>query len=75
MLSQIIDNQNKLLLEKEQEIAKLKEQIEKISEELQEIKMSYDTSKDKTPIRATGAEYRLFCDIENLIEKLETIEK
>lgn len=30
MLSQIIDNQNKLLLEKEQEIAKLKEQIEKM---------------------------------------------
>lgn len=30
MLSQIIDNQNKLLLEKEQKIAQLKAQIEKM---------------------------------------------
>ena len=71
MLSQIIDNQNKLLLEKEQEIERLEAQIEKISEELQAIKMSYDNSNDKTPIKAMGTEYRLLCAIENLMAEWE----
>ncbi len=75
MYSQIIDNQNKLLLEKEQENADLKTQIEKMKKDLQEIKMSYDNSKDKTPINAMGAEYRLLCNIENIIEEWEIEEK
>lgn len=52
-------------------IMELEEQIKQMRKELQEIKMSYDNSKDKTPIKAFGAEYRLFCGIENLIEKWE----
>ena len=46
-----------------------------MKKDLQEIKMSYDNSKDKTPINAMGAEYRLLCNIENIIEEWEIEEK
>ena len=52
-------------------IMELEQQIKQMRKELQEIKTSYDNSKNKTPIKASGAEYRLFCGIENLIEKWE----
>ena len=69
-VSMFLLSQNKEYAELLNEINELKEQIEKISEELQAIKTSYDNSKDKTSINVMGAEYRLFCDIENLIERL-----
>ena len=47
------------------------EQIEKMKERLREAKHRYDRAADKTPIRACGAEYRLLCDIERMLEDWE----
>ena len=52
-------------------IKQLEKQIEKMKKDLTEVKNNYDKSEDKTPISAFKAEYRLFCDIENLLDKWE----
>lgn len=57
--------------ESKKRIAELEQQIEKMKNDLREVKNNYDKSKDKTPISMFGAEYRLFCDIENLLDKWE----
>ena len=47
---------------------KLVEENKRMKEQLREAKDGYDRAADKTPIRACGAEYRLFCDIERILE-------
>lgn len=46
-------------------LSKAKETIDAI----REAKDRYDAAKDKTPISAFGAEYRLFCDLERILEE------
>lgn len=50
----------------------LEKQTERMRQELSKVKNDYDKSKDKTPVSMFGAEYRLFCDIEKLLDKWET---
>lgn len=47
---------------------RLVEENKRMKEQLRKAKDRYDSAADKTPVRACGAEYRLFCDIERMLE-------
>lgn len=51
--------------EADDKLAKAKEIISAV----RKAKDRYDAAKDKTPINAFGAEYRLFCDLERILEE------
>ena len=55
----------------EQRNMELEAEMRRMKEQLREAKYRYDRAADKTPVRACGAEYRLFCDIERMLEDWE----
>ena len=80
-LKEYINNVTKVIDEAKEEILRLVEknteleqQIERMKEQLCDAKDRYDRAADKTPVRACGAEYRLFCDIESMLEDWEAAE-